>query len=294
MKETSIEVIKQTELLGHQFAVFGTPEEPLFKAKDVAECIEHPNITMMLKLVDDDEKGVKECLTPGGNQRVWFLTEAGLYEVLMQSRKPIAKQFKAGVKKILHEIRTTGSYSTSVTTSIANLSRKELAMMVVQAEEEKERLAAANEQKDKAIAKLQPLADFATAAFNSDTLISISQAAKILQLGFGRNTLFRKLREKGVFFANRNEPKQKYIDAKYFNLVEGKPIPRSGGSNLIPVTVYCTQKGLAYINHLFGGKRQTPQLAKIGEAKALPQPIGTAAIPASTTINNTNTQQQQA
>lgn len=48
-----------------------------------------------------------------------------------------------------------------------------------------------------------------------------------------------------MFFANRNEPKQRFVDAKYFNLVEEKPIPRSDGSILIPVTVYCTQKGLA-------------------------------------------------
>lgn len=127
-----------------------------------------------------------------------------------------------------------------------------------------EQLEQSNERKDKAIAKLQPKADFADAAFSSDTLIPISQAAKILKLGFGRNTLFKKLREKGVFFANRNEPKQRFVDAKYFNLVEGKPIPRSDGSILIPVTVYCTQKGLAYINHLFGsGKRASLQIATI-------------------------------
>ena len=42
---------------------------------------------------------------------MWFLTEDGVYEVLMQSRKPIAKQFKKEVKKILKEIRTTGEYS---------------------------------------------------------------------------------------------------------------------------------------------------------------------------------------
>ena len=48
--------------------------------------------------------------------------------------------------------------------------------------------------------------------------MDIGQAAKILGLPFGRNTLFKKLREMGVFFANRNEPKQKYIDAGYFEM----------------------------------------------------------------------------
>ena len=46
----------------------------------------------------------------GQKRKMWFLTEDGLYEVLMQSRKPIAKQFKKKVKAILKEIRKTGSY----------------------------------------------------------------------------------------------------------------------------------------------------------------------------------------
>ena len=46
------------------------------------------------------------------NTEYWFLTEDGLYEVLMQSRKPIAKQFKKEVKKILKSIRKNGFYIT--------------------------------------------------------------------------------------------------------------------------------------------------------------------------------------
>lgn len=119
------------------------------------------------------------------------------------------------------------------------------------------------DEQDKTIAKLQPKADFADAAFSSDTLISMSQAAKILKLPFGRNTLFKKLKEDGIFFKNKNEPLQRYVDAKYFQLVEGKPIDTSKGV-LIPVMVYCTQKGLAYINLKYGNKdNKIPQLAKI-------------------------------
>ena len=67
----------------------------------------------MLKSVDEDEK-VKVNNTyvenrTGGNG-TWFLTEDGLYEVLMQSRKPKAKEFKKEVKKILKSIRKTGGY----------------------------------------------------------------------------------------------------------------------------------------------------------------------------------------
>lgn len=142
------------------------------------------------------------------------------------------------------------------------LSRKELALMVVQAEEEKERLALENEKQQKQIEKLQPKADFADKAFAMEGKCDIGQAAKILGLPFGRNTLFKKLRELGVFFANRTEPKQKYIDAGYFEMKE-KPVPRENHPGFIVMVVLCTQKGLAYINHLFGGKPSDGKLARI-------------------------------
>ena len=142
------------------------------------------------------------------------------------------------------------------------LSRKELALMVVQAEEEKERLALENEKQQKQIEKLQPKADFADKAFAMEGKCDIGQAVKILGLPFGRNTLFKKLRELGVFFANRNEPKQKYIDAGYFEMKE-KPVPRENHPGFIVMVVLCTQKGLAYINHLFGGKPSDGKLARI-------------------------------
>ena len=142
------------------------------------------------------------------------------------------------------------------------LSRKELALMVIQAEEEKERLALENKKQQKQIEKLQPKADFADKAFAMEGKCDIGQAAKILGLPFGRNTLFKKLREAGVFFANRNEPKQKYIDAGYFEMKE-KPIPRENHPGFVVMVVLCTQKGLAYINHLFGGKPSDGKLARI-------------------------------
>lgn len=52
----------------------------------------------MLQGIDKEEKVLNIVYTLGGEQECWFLTEDGLYEVLMQSRKPIAKQFKKKVK----------------------------------------------------------------------------------------------------------------------------------------------------------------------------------------------------
>lgn len=110
-------------VLGKSFNIYGDYENPLFLAKDVAEWIEYAktgggfyDVSRMVGTVDDDEKmkiAATNILRSGPeaeigtfNQESWFLTENGLYEVLMLSRKPIAKQFKAEIKKLLKGLRT--------------------------------------------------------------------------------------------------------------------------------------------------------------------------------------------
>ena len=110
MKE--LKVIDERVVFEKKFRVYGDFENPLFLAKDVAIRIEYDlsSINKMLNSVDEDEKVRKNVPTLGGIQEMWFLTEDGLYEVLMLSRKPIAKKWKKKVKEILKEIRKTGYY----------------------------------------------------------------------------------------------------------------------------------------------------------------------------------------
>ena len=110
MEKTQISIIEKSAISGKEIDVYGTIEEPLFRAKDVADWIAHSDVHKMIAAVDEDEKVRKIIPTLGGNQEVWMLTENGLYEVLMLSRKKEAKLFKKGVKKVLHEIRTKGGY----------------------------------------------------------------------------------------------------------------------------------------------------------------------------------------
>lgn len=118
---TNLSLIAQREILGKKFKIYGDFENPLFLAKDVAEWIgyDKSSINKMLETIDDDEKilMVSEKSSEGiqANTKYWFLTEDGLYEVLMQSRKPIAKAFKKEVKKILKEVRKTGKYEVPTT-----------------------------------------------------------------------------------------------------------------------------------------------------------------------------------
>jgi len=108
------------DILGKTVTVFGTAENPLFDPVEVAEWLEYrkDNISHMLSAIAEDEKVLIDIQTidsshryeskKHGNLRTkrWFLTEYGLYETLMLSRKPQAKEFKNGVKKLLHDLRT--------------------------------------------------------------------------------------------------------------------------------------------------------------------------------------------
>lgn len=107
-----ISIVSRSNFMGQEVDVYGTAEDPLFLAKDVAAWIEHSDVHKMVASVDEDEKLNGTLFLSGQNRQVWFLTEDGLYEVLMQSRKPIAKQFKKGVKEILKTIRRTGEFKT--------------------------------------------------------------------------------------------------------------------------------------------------------------------------------------
>jgi Prophage antirepressor len=111
---TDLKVIDERTVLGKNFRIFGTFEEPLFLAKDVAEWIEYSesNVSKLVNMVDNEEKTIRTIVTSGSNYQAgaWFLTEDGLYEVLMQSRKPAAKEFKKQVKEILKTIRKTGGF----------------------------------------------------------------------------------------------------------------------------------------------------------------------------------------
>lgn len=106
-----LKIIKQQEVLGKNFKIYGDFDNPLFLAKDVAEWIEHSNPSAMVANIDEDEKTTLKIGTLNNAYTALFLTEDGLYEVLMQSRKPIAKQFKKEVKKILKDVRKHGMYA---------------------------------------------------------------------------------------------------------------------------------------------------------------------------------------
>lgn len=94
------------------------------------------------------------------------------------------------------------------------------------------------------VAELQPKADFYDAAASSESLFSMADVAKVLDMGIGRNKLFKFLREKKILQGD-NMPYQRFVDAGYFKVVEGKFM--AGDNVVISKTTYVKQKGIDYI-----------------------------------------------
>lgn len=127
--------------------------EPWFVAKDVAEGLGYVwKGSATISHIPDEWRGVYSVQTPSGMQEMSCLTEQGLYFFVNRSDKPKAIPFQKWVAgDVIPSIRKTGAYS------VPSLSRKDLALMIVKAEEEKEALLLINKQQEEEISYLQTL-----------------------------------------------------------------------------------------------------------------------------------------
>ena len=85
---------------------------PWFAAADVCRALDIGNSRQAVSRLDDDEKGVISADTPGGEQRMTFVNESGLYSLVLGSRKPEAREFKRWITHdVIPSIRKTGAYA---------------------------------------------------------------------------------------------------------------------------------------------------------------------------------------
>lgn len=214
-----IQVLQKTTLLGKELTVYGNAENPLFLAKDVAEWIEYDvsSLNKLVNTVDEDERLVGTLFRSGQNRQVWMLTENGLYEVLMQSRKPIAKQFKKGVKAILKEIRTKGGYmAVKSDDTPEEIMAKAILLANSTIERQKERISVLETEKNLVEEQnrlMAPKAAYFDNVLQSEGLITTNIIAN--ELGMSAKKLYKILKDLGVLY-NQNGVYMLY--AKYRGL----------------------------------------------------------------------------
>ena len=104
--------IFKNEMFGEVRTLTTEKGETFFVGKDVAQALGYTNTLKAIRdHVDSEDKGVNEMVTPGGNQRVIFINESGLYALVLSSKLPQAKEFKRWVTaEVLPQIRQTGGY----------------------------------------------------------------------------------------------------------------------------------------------------------------------------------------
>ena len=95
----------------HPVRIVDRDGEPWFVAKDVCEALGIAKVDSAIRSLDEDEKDAHSMSTLGGKQEMTVVSEAGLYSLIMRSRKPEAKTFKRWVThEVLPSIRKTGAY----------------------------------------------------------------------------------------------------------------------------------------------------------------------------------------
>ena len=223
--------------------------EPWFVAKDVCDAlgIDTSHVTRSL---DEDEVSNLPNWQNGGKAPL-IITEAGLYSLILRSRKPEAKAFKRWVThEVLPAIRRDGGYMVAKPdeTPEETMAR---AVLIAQATIERQ---------TQQIEEMRPKAVFADAVSVSKSTILVGDLAKILhQNGFqiGQNRLFALLREQGFLCKKKgdmwNMPTQRAREMGLFKVKE-TAITHSDGHVTVSKTVKVTGKGQIYFINRFCGE----------------------------------------
>lgn len=103
---------------GFRVRVIMRCSDPWFVAKDIADCIEHSNVTKMCELCRDKDKFVADVeelktndLLVSGNRGLTCISESGLYRILAKCNLPKCEPFESWVfDEVLPSIRKTGGY----------------------------------------------------------------------------------------------------------------------------------------------------------------------------------------
>ena len=256
--------IFQNEQFGKVRIAMNESDEPLFCLADVCNVIGIANArNVRSRLEEDDVHQMDTIDSLGRNQQVTFITESGLYDVIIRSDSEKAKPFRKWVtSEVLPSIRKHGAYMTNETLEKALTSPDFLIQLATNLKEEKQKRIEAEQKAEVAEQKIQqdaPKVLFADAVSTSHRSCLIAELAKILQqngVNIGQNRLFSWMRENGYLCQKGdyyNQPTQKAMKLGLFELKK-TTITKPDGSVLVTTTIKVTGKGQIYFVEKFLGK----------------------------------------
>lgn len=229
-------------------------DEPWFVASDVAKILDLGRTHDAVRGLDDDEKGTETVRTPGGEQVVTVVSEPGLYQLVMRSRKPEAKPFRRWIAhEVVPAIRKHGGYLTPAAVEEALADPDTIIRLATSLKEER----AARAELEAARKADAPKVLFADAVSTSQSTVLVGDLAKILRgngVDIGATRLFAVLRETGYLINRRgsdwNSPTQKAMDLGLFRIKE-TAVTHSDGHVTVNKTPKVTGKGQTYFVERF-------------------------------------------
>lgn len=240
--------------------------EPWWVLKDICDVLQLSNPSVIADRLDDDEKekvDPKEYLGSRSNEPATVISESGLYNVILLSRKPEAKKFKRWIThEVLPAIHKHGAYVTSA--KLEEMISDPGAWIKVLTALKDERTA--KERLQLEAAKNEPKVVFADAVSISSGTILIGELAKILKgngIEIGQNRLFEKLRQDGYLIKRHgtdyNAPTQRAMELGLFRVKE-TAITHADGHITISKTTKVTGKGQQYFINLLLGRSGDGQI----------------------------------
>ena len=161
-----------------------------------------------VRRLDEDEKGVRSMHTLGGTQRLAVVNEYGLYNLILGSRKPEAKDFKRWIThEVIPSIRKNGAYMTDAVIAHLEENPELVPEYLNHLRDENSRAKELRRQLDTVTGQLaiaQPKADYYNAYVNSEDALCFRYVAK--ELGVSERKLINYLLDKRFLYrdAHRN------------------------------------------------------------------------------------------
>ena len=239
----------------------GTSENPLFCLSDVCSVLGLRQGDVKQRL----DKGVvstQPLETAGGIQHANFVNEDGLYDVILDSRKPQAKAFRKWVtSEVLPAIRKTGGYlatkqddtpeeimARALTIAQATLAKRAERLKQLEAQTEQQQVTI--EIQTEEIKKAAPKVSYYDNHLQSVNTQTSTQAAK--QIGMDAEKLHKKLKEIGIIYRQSG---QWILHAPYstwgMHSTRTQTYTRSDGSTGTSVYTVWTTKGVRFIIALY-------------------------------------------
>lgn len=279
--------IQQFDFNSQQVRVLADKQgEPWFVAKDVCDILELGNVSQAVSKLDDDEKSniTNNDIAQNGGKAPLIVSEAGLYSLVLKSRKPEAREFKRWVThEVLPSIRKHGAYMTEQALEQALTSPDFLIKLANQLKDEQAKRIEAEHKQHEAeaqVRQLEPKAQLMDDFISLDATYSVGESAKLLyNAGFhiGPQQLFAVLADLGWIFKREGkwQPKQQRINSGHMALkpytTEGKHA--DGSTFKFQPQVRLTGKGIMLLQWTITQRAMQQTLKRANQTPAQEQPL---------------------